>query len=153
MIFKRAQFLEDWSTERWKGRLRLRIQPDLRVLAASAEHLLWGIAGKPPCVTNVFADAGRTGTHSDGRALDFRTRTSGRYVEGSLLVQPGEAPYLTDDEARRWVERINAMWDTGVTFPTGVEMKAAVQHDTGLGPHVHLQVAVGGRLRMREGIA
>lgn len=142
MIFKTRQLAEDWAL----GTL----MPDLRILAEIANDLLWKIAGRPLCVTNVFEDAGATTTHSEGRALDCRTTTQGYHEIGDLIVRPWGAAYLMIPQAQAWRERINGAWSTGARFAGGEEMLPAVLHDVGLGHHLHLQVARGRRLERRH---
>ena len=100
-------------------------------------------------MTNVLENAGKTGTHGEGRAIDFRTTGSGWFDPREVWSTYSMVPYLTMEQAERWRDRINETWDTGGRFESGKEMLPCVLHDVGMGHHLHLQVAPGKRLRRR----
>lgn len=141
MIFKSFDLIDEWASPT--------VTRDLRVLAASAENLLWRIANRPVCVTNVLEDAGVTSTHSEGRAMDLRTMGHGWFDPADIFPAHSMIPYLTIEQATAWCDKLNATWSTGVHFVTGKEMPCAVLHDVGLGHHLHIQVAHGRELRRR----
>ena len=91
---------------------------DSSLIEIVMEAIEWMIDnGEQPTITSAYRP-NDSGVHGCGRGVDFRSWTMGK-VKVEKLVN-----YLND----RWIYDIQRP-----------NMKVAIHHDTGRGPHIHLQ--------------
>lgn len=99
---------------------------DIRLLVLVFAVYVEARWGKDIVVTSVLPELGikrKSNTHEQGRAVDIRTRD---WTEEMIT------------DSRDW---LNSRFATGAFFRDGPPMKVAIYHDSGHGPHFHLQVA------------
>ena len=102
-----------------------KVRTDIRVVLIAVAGWLESI-GLDAVVTSILDEAGisrKSSTHKTGRAVDIRTRD----------FPEGVAKKLTD-----WV---NETFSTGAYFEADHAMKVAINHNSGYGDHIHIQVA------------
>jgi len=104
------------------------LRSDVRVIVIALAAHIEALHGIDIVVTSVDEEPGvkrKSRAHAKGRAVDVRTKD-----------WPKDAAASAGD----WV---NSRFATGAYFKSGRPMRVAVYHDSGYGPHFHLQVAKG----------